>query len=80
MTSVAKSLTVQASLLVFLGWVLSLGTMHGQAAKSDFSFMVAAGTVNGDIYQNSMLGITLSLPRHTGTLEDPSVLRGDRGG
>ena len=30
------------------------GAGHGQAVKSDFSSMAAAGKVNGDIYRNSM--------------------------
>jgi hypothetical protein len=37
--------------------------MQGQAAKSDFSSMAAGGKVNGDTYQNSILGITLSAPK-----------------
>jgi hypothetical protein len=37
--------------------------MQGQAVKSGFSSMVAAGKVNGDTYQNSVLGIALSAPK-----------------
>lgn len=59
----SKSLIVQAKLLVFLAGVFPLLTMPGQAVESDFSSMAAAGKVNGDIYQNSILGITLSAPK-----------------
>ena len=58
-----KSLMVQAKLLVFLAGAFPLLTMQGQAVKSDFSTMASAGRVNGDSYQNSVLGITLSAPR-----------------
>lgn len=61
--SMSKSLLVRIQLLAFLYWLLPLLTMHGQAVKSDFSSMLAAGKVNGDIYQNSVLGITLSAPK-----------------
>ena len=59
----SKSLRVRAKLLVFLAGVFPMLTIHGQAVKSDFSSMAAAGKVNGDIYQNSILGITLSAPK-----------------
>jgi hypothetical protein len=60
----SKSLLVQAQLLAFLAaLLLSALAMQGQAVKSDFSSMTAAGKVNGDIYQNSVLGITLSAPK-----------------
>ena len=38
---------------------LSVAT-QGQAPKSDISSVAAAGNVNGDVYQNSYFGITLS--------------------
>lgn len=58
----SKSLLIQTQFLMFLvGLFPSL--MQGQVVKSDFSSMVAAGKVNGDIYQNSILGITLSAPK-----------------
>jgi hypothetical protein len=53
----------QAKLLVFLVGVSPLLTMQGQVAKSDFSSMASAGKVNGDSYQNSVLGITISAPK-----------------
>lgn len=37
--------------------------MYGQAVRSDFSSMAAAGKVNVDTYQNPVLGITLSAPK-----------------
>jgi hypothetical protein len=40
-----------------------LSTAKRVAVKRDFSSMAAAGKVNGDIYQNSILGITLSAPK-----------------
>lgn len=36
---------------------------QGQAPKSDISSVAAAGNVNGDVYQNSYFGITLSAPK-----------------
>ena len=59
----SKSLLIQAQFLVFLAGLFSSSMMQAQAAKSDFSSMVAAGKVNGDIYQNPILGITLSAPK-----------------
>jgi hypothetical protein len=59
----SKSLLAQARLLVVLAGLFPLLTMQGQAVKGDFSTMVAAGKVNGDVYQNSILGITLSAPK-----------------
>jgi len=59
----SKPLMVQAKLLVFLVGVFPLLAMQGQVVKNDFSSMTAAGKVNGDIYQNSILGITLSAPK-----------------
>jgi hypothetical protein len=61
--AMSKSLLVQAQLLAFLAGLFPVLTMQGQAVKSDFSSMAAAGKVNGDIYQNSILGITLSAPK-----------------
>jgi hypothetical protein len=60
----SKSLAVQAQLLAFFaGLFLSAVATQGQASKGDFSSVVAAGKVNGDTYQNSHLGITLSAPK-----------------
>jgi hypothetical protein len=59
----SKSLIVQAKLLVFLSGTFAVLTMQGQAVRSDFSSMAAAGKINGDTYQNSILGITLSAPK-----------------
>jgi len=60
----SKSLPVQAQLLaVFAGLLLSAVVMQGQASKGEFSSVAAAGKVNGDTYQNSYLGITLSAPK-----------------
>ena len=36
---------------------------QGQASKGDVSSVLAAGKVNGDTYQNSYFGITLSAPK-----------------
>jgi len=63
MSNMTRSPIVQAKLLLFLVGVFSLRTMQGQAVKSDFSSMTAAGKVNGDSYHNSVLGITLSAPK-----------------
>jgi len=60
--AMSKSLLVQAQLLAFFVGIFPLLTMQGQV-KSDFSSMAAAGKVNGDIYQNSILGIALSAPK-----------------
>lgn len=59
----SKSLRIQAALLVLLAGVLPLRAIQGQAVKSDFSSMAAAGKVNGDTYQNSVLGLSLSAPK-----------------
>ena len=59
----SRSLRLQAKLLALLAGVFPLLMMQGQAVKSDFSSMAAAGKVNGEIYQNSILGITLSAPK-----------------
>ena len=58
----SQSLLIQARFLVFLAGLFPSLMMQGQAVKSNFSAMVAAGKVNGDIYQNSILGMTLSAP------------------
>ena len=51
--------------------------MQGQAVKSDFSSMAAAGKVNGDIYQNPILGITLSASKAHWEVRGPiSAARG----
>jgi hypothetical protein len=62
-SKMSKSLRVQAKLLVFFAGIFPVMTLLGQAVKGDFSSMAAAGKVNGDIYQNSILGITLSAPK-----------------
>jgi hypothetical protein len=62
-SKMSKSLRVQATLLVFFAGVFPVMTLLGQAVKGDFSSMAAAGKVNDDIYQNSILGITLSAPK-----------------
>jgi hypothetical protein len=54
---------LQAKSLVLLVGVFPFLTTQAQQVKSDFSSMVAAGKVNGDIYRNSILGITLSAPK-----------------
>jgi hypothetical protein len=59
----SKSLLVRIQLLAFLSWLFPLLTMQGQAVKSDFSSMAAAGKVNGDSYQNAVLGIMLLAPK-----------------
>jgi hypothetical protein len=59
--AMSKSLLIRS--LVAIAAFFPLLTMQGQAVKNDFSSMVAAGKANGDIYQNSMLGITLSAPK-----------------
>lgn len=59
----SKLLRVRTHVLVFLAAASTLLTMQGQVVKSDFSSMAAAGKVNGDIYQNAILGITLSAPK-----------------
>lgn len=59
----SKLLKVRTHVLVFLAAASTLLTMRGQVVKSDFSSMAASGKVNGDIYQNSILGITLSAPK-----------------
>ncbi len=61
--AVSKSLLIKIQFLMFLAVLFPSLMMQGQAATSDFSSMVAAGKVNGDTYQNSMLGITLSAPK-----------------
>lgn len=60
----SKRLAVQAQLLtVFAGLLLSAVATHGQASKDEFSSVVGSGKVNGDVYQNSYLGIALSAPK-----------------
>ena len=60
----SKRLPTQTLLLrIFAGLLLSAVAAHGQASKEAFSSVVASGKVNGDVYQNSYLGITLSAPR-----------------
>jgi hypothetical protein len=59
----SKSLMAQAKLLVLFAGFFILPMMQGQALKKDFSSMVAAGKVNGGVYQNSILGIALSAPK-----------------
>lgn len=60
--ALSKSPLIQAQfLMVLVGLFTSL--VQGQAVKSEFASMVAAGKVDGDIYQNSVLGITLSAPK-----------------
>jgi hypothetical protein len=60
----SKSLLVQAQVLTFFaGLFLSAVATHGQVSKGDFPSVAAAGKVNGDTYQNSYFGITLSAPR-----------------
>jgi hypothetical protein len=59
----SKLLKVRTHVLVFLAGASTLLTLQGQVVKSDFSSMAASGKVNGDIYQNSILGITLSAPK-----------------
>jgi hypothetical protein len=76
-SNMSKSLRVQAKLLVLLAGAFPLFTMQGQAVKSDFSSMAAAGKVNGDIYQNPILGITLSAPKVQWEVRGPiSAARG----
>jgi hypothetical protein len=44
---------------------------QGQAPKSDISSVAAAGKVNGDVYQNSYFGITLSAPKAHWSIRGP---------
>jgi hypothetical protein len=67
----SKSPMAQAKLLVFLVGLFSSLGMQGQAVKSDFSSMAAAGKVTGDIYQNSILGITVSAPKAHWSVRGP---------
>jgi hypothetical protein len=61
--AMSKPLMVRAKLLLFLAAFFPSVTIQGQTSKNDFSSMVAAGKVTGDVYQNSVLGITLSAPK-----------------
>jgi len=58
----SKSLLIKTQLLMFLAGLFFSSMMQGQAVKRDFSSMVAAGKMNGNSYQNPILGLTLSAP------------------
>jgi hypothetical protein len=77
--AMSKLLLSHARFLVFLAGLLASVTMQAKAVKSEFSSMVAAGKVNGDIYQNSILGITLSAPKASWDVRGP-VRAESRGG
>jgi len=47
------------------------GATYGQVSRSDISSVAAAGKVNGDVYQNSYLGITLSAPKANWSVRGP---------
>jgi hypothetical protein len=57
MNQALKNLLVVAMALVLSGAAL------GQTRKSDISSVAAAGKVNGDAYQNSYFGLTISAPK-----------------
>ena len=61
--AMSKSRLIKTKFLMFLALLFPSLMMQGQVVTTDFSSMVAAGKVNGDIYQNSILGITLSAPK-----------------
>jgi hypothetical protein len=75
----STSLRVRAELLFFFAGVFPLLTIQGQVVKSDFSSMAAAGKVNGDIYQNSILGISLSAPKAIWEVRGPISAAGRQG-
>jgi hypothetical protein len=77
--AMSKSLLIKAQFLMFLAGFFSSSMMQGQAGKSDFSSMVAAGKVNGDSYQNSILGITLSAPKAHWEVRGPISAAGRQG-
>lgn len=64
------NLALKNMMLVSLALCLSTVT-HGQASKSDFSSVAAAGKVDGDVYQNSYFGITLSAPKAHWSVRGP---------
>jgi hypothetical protein len=52
------------NILLVVGITLLVSaTILGQAPKSDISLVVAAGKVNGDVYGNTYLGISLTAPK-----------------
>jgi hypothetical protein len=55
----AMNQALKSLLVVGMAFWLSCAS-QGQAPKSDISSVAAAGKVNGDVYQNSYFGITLS--------------------
>jgi len=65
MNQAAKNLMVVGMALWFLV------ATQGQAPKSDISSVVAAGKVKGDVYQNSYLGISLSVPKADWSVRGP---------
>ncbi|MGA7684990.1 MAG: hypothetical protein WCC32_20900 [Terriglobales bacterium] len=75
----SKSLLARVRLLVVLAALFPVLTMEGQIAKGDFSSMVAAGKLNGDTYQNSILGITLSAPKAHWDVRGPISAASRRG-
>src|SRR5262249_5426640 len=62
-STMSKSRLVPILLVALLALLSNTPTMEGQVVKGDFSSMAASGKVNGDSYQNSVLGITLSAPK-----------------
>ncbi len=59
----SKARLVRVQFVVLLSSIFLLPATQGQAVKNDFSSMAAAGKVNRDIYQNPVLGLTLSAPK-----------------
>jgi len=59
----SESLIVRVHLLFLAALLLLAVATEGQGLKGNFSSMVAAGKVNGDAYENPLLGLTLSAPK-----------------
>ena len=67
------------NLLVLATAVCFLGSTQGQSSKGSLSSVAAAGTVIGDVYQNSYLGITLSAPKAKWSVRGPISLQQRQG-
>lgn len=59
------------NLLVFGMALWFSGITQGQEFRSDISSVAAAGKLNGDVYQNSYFGITLSAPKAHWSVRGP---------
>ena len=69
---VLKTMNQALKNLLVVGMALWLSSAaQGQAPKSDISSVAAAGKVNGDVYQNSYFGITLSAPKAHWSVRGP---------